>query len=111
MVSRSVTSSPTPATPTAPPAAGPSRCAPQAPPSSRICTLMTAAPKAPITARSSPGGPQVIGAVEAQQPVLMHMTADDQCCWLDLEQVGETGDELLAAGTGKAVRQPFPSRA
>ena len=54
MASRSVMCSPTPATPTAPPTAGPSRCAPPAPPSSRTSTPMTAAPAAPTTAPPSP---------------------------------------------------------
>ena len=50
----SATSSTIPATPTATPAPGPSRCAPPAPSSSRTCTRTTAAPRAPTTAPSSP---------------------------------------------------------
>ena len=52
----SVTSWPTPATPTATPKPGPSRCAPPARSWSRTCTRTTAAPRAPTTARSSPTG-------------------------------------------------------
>ena len=52
--SRSATSSPTPATPTATPPPGPSRCAPPERSSSRTSTPTTAARRAPTTARSSP---------------------------------------------------------
>ena len=50
----SATSCPTPATPTATPAPGPSRCAAPAPSWSRTCTPPTADPAAPTTAPSSP---------------------------------------------------------
>ena len=53
---RSATSSPIPATPTATPAPGRSPCAPAAASSSRTCTRTTAAPRAPTTAPSSPTG-------------------------------------------------------
>jgi hypothetical protein len=52
--SRSVTSSPTPATPTATLPPGPSRSAPPAHSSSATCTRTTAAPRAPTPAPSSP---------------------------------------------------------
>ena len=52
--SRSATSWPTPATPTATPAPGPSRCAVPAPSWSRTCTPLTADPAAPTRAPSSP---------------------------------------------------------
>ena len=55
--SRSATSSTTPATPTATPAPGPSRSGPPAHSSSRTSIPMTAGPRAPTTARSSPTAP------------------------------------------------------
>ena len=54
--SRSATSSPTPATPTATPPPGRSRSAAPGRSSSRTSTRTTAAPRAPTTARSSPTG-------------------------------------------------------